>query len=65
MAMLYGTTLDYLLDQVTLDHVLMLYEYAMEWHGADLDKYKPEPDRAAFRARYGGQIKGPEPEGVS
>lgn len=58
--MLYGYTLDFLLDHVTLEHIIMLYEYAMEWHGADLDKYKAEPDKEKFYKTYGDKIKRPE-----
>jgi len=58
--MLYGYTLEYLLDHMTLDHVIMLFEYAMEWNGADLEKNNPKPDKEKFYQTYGDKIKRPE-----
>jgi len=58
--MLYGYTLDFLLDEMPLEHVMMLFEYGMEWHGADLEKYKTEPDKEKFYERYKDKIKRPE-----
>lgn len=58
--MLYGYTLEFLLDEMTLEHVIMLYEYAIEWHGADLDKNNPTPDKEKFYKTYGDKIKRPE-----
>lgn len=57
--MLYGYTLEYLLDYMTLQHIIMLYEYGMEWHGADIEKYKDEPDKEKFYEKYGDKIKRP------
>ncbi len=63
VAMLYSYTLDYLLDHMTMEHIIMLYEYAMEWNGADIEKYDPKPDKAEFYKHYGDKIK--RPEGVT
>ncbi len=56
---MYGYTLDFLLDQMTLEHITMLYEYGMEFYGADLEKYKNEPDKESFYEAYGDKIKRP------
>lgn len=60
VAMLYGYTLEYLLDHMTLEHIIMLFEYAMEWNGADIEKYNPKPDKEKFYEHYGDKIKRPE-----
>ena len=57
--MLYGYTLDFLLDKMTMEHIIMLYEYGVEWYGIDINKYKDEPDKDKFYEKYGDRIKRP------
>ena len=63
MCLLYGYTLSYCMEELTLMEVFNLYEEGLRWNGVDVDKYQDEPDREQLYKTYGNQIK--RPEGVS
>lgn len=60
---MYGYTLSYCLDTLTLDEVSALCEEGLRWNGVDVDKYRDEPDREEIYRQHGNKIR--RPEGVS